>query len=542
MAPEKMAFDVVIVGAGPAGLSTAIRLAQLAKSSQKEVSICVLEKSSTIGGHILSGAVLEPRALNELIPDWKSLGAPIETSVTQDQFLLLTEKNSYRLPTPPQMKNHGNYIISLGKLCRWLAEQAESLGVSIFPGICADYPLMNEDGTQIHGIASGVRGADKEGNMTDRYDPGVHIESKMTILSEGCHGSVSQFVIKHFNLRKNASPQTYALGVKELWQTPKENPQDGSVIHSIGWPLDHRTYGGSFLYQFEQNKLAVGFVVGLDYQNPYIDPFQELQRFKTHPAIRQYFKGAERIGYGARALVEGGWQSIPHLQVPGCLLIGDSAGLLNVPKIKGTHTAMKSGMIAAETVFDILYSEDSEKHNQFTQKVKSSWIGSELKKVRNIRAGFQWGLWPGLLNAALETYVFQGQVPWTLKYHADHLALKSASDFTPIPYPRPDGILTFDKLSSLSLAHLTHDERQPCHLVIKDDNIPIEVNLKKYAGPEGRYCPAGVYEFVTVNNEINLQINASNCVHCKTCDIKDPIQNIRWTPPEGGSGPNYEMM
>ena len=534
---ESMEFDVVIVGAGPAGLSAAIRLAQLGQQQNKPLTICIIDKGEEVGSHLLSGAVLEPRALNELIPDWQNKNAPLNTPVTRDRFLLLTEKKSYRLPTPPQMRNHGNYIISLDKFCRWLATQAESLGVNIFPGFAATEILY--DGIRIAGVITGDKGVDKQGNPTARFQPGMELRAKQTLFAEGCRGSLTKTLVERFDLRKDSDPQTYGLGIKELWEIPDTLHQPGSVTHSIGWPLDQKTYGGSFIYQFEHNLVAIGFVVGLDYQNPYLNPYEEFQRFKTHPAIRPLLENGKRIEYGARSLNEGGLQSIPQLALPGGLLIGCAAGFLNVPKIKGIHNAMKSGMIAAESIFPAL---EQYKCHAYTENMKKSWVWKELQHARNIRPAMTWGLWPGLIYAAIDTYVFRGKAPWTFHNHADYKQLKHMDKCEKIIYPKHDNKLTFDLLSSVYLTHSKYDENQPCHLKLKDPSIPIQVNLKYYAAPEQRYCPAGVYEIINAEKAPYLQINAANCIHCKACDIKDPMQNITWTPPEGGSGPQYTMM
>ena len=543
MTRESMNFDVLIIGAGPSGLSAGIRLAQLAKKNNKELSVSVVEKGSEVGAHILSGAVLETKALDELIPDWKSKDAPLKTETKKDNFILLTKNKSFKLPTPPQMKNDGNYIISLGNFCRWLAKQAEELGVNIFPGFAASEILYDEKTKKVIGIRIGDQGIDKNGKQLENFQQGYDLLAKQTIFAEGCHGSLTKKLINKYNLRENSDPQTYGIGLKELWEIKPENHKLGEIIHSIGWPLDNQTYGGSFLYYLENNQVSVGFVIGLDYKNPHLSPFDEFQRFKIHPKIKKIFEGGKRISYGARALTEGGFQSIPKLTVPGGLLVGCTAGFMNVPKIKGTHTAMKSGMIAAEEIFKNIFDEKKIEINTYEDEIKKSWIWDELYRVRNIRPSFQWGFWPGLIYSAIDTFIFRGKAPWTLKHHDDHKSLKEAKKSKKIDYPKPDGVITFDKLSSVFISNTNHAENQPCHLQLKDNNIPIEYNLENYDAPEQRYCPAGVYEIVDLEkNSPKLQINAQNCVHCKICDIKDPSQNINWTTPEGGGGPRYPNM
>ncbi len=542
MTRESMSYDVVIVGAGPSGLSAAIRLKQLGAEAGREIAVCVLEKGSEVGAHILSGAVLEPRALSELFADWKERGAPLNTPAVEDRFLYLTAKRAFRLPTPPQMRNHGNYIISLGNLCRWLAAEAEALGVEIYPGFAAAESLYDETG-RLAGVATGDMGIGKDGQPTAAHQSGVELRGTYTLFAEGCRGSLTKGLFERFALREGVDPQTYAIGVKELWEIDPARHRPGLVIHTIGWPLDARTYGGSFLYHLEGGQAALGFVVGLDYWNPYLSPFEELQRFKTHSAIRPFFEGGRRVSYGARALSEGGFQSIPKLVFPGGAILGDAAGFLNVPKIKGTHTAMKSGMLAAEAAFEALGAGAPPLLEGYPRRLEQSWLWPELKAVRNIRPGFRWGLYGGLATSALSTFVFRGREPWTLHHNPDHASLKPAKDAPQIEYPKPDGVLTFDRLSSVFISNTNHEENQPSHLRLKDPAVPIRVNLALYDAPEQRYCPAGVYEIVRqANGEPMLQINAQNCVHCKTCDIKDPAQNIDWVVPEGGGGPNYPNM
>ncbi|HMV19093.1 MAG TPA: electron transfer flavoprotein-ubiquinone oxidoreductase [Zoogloea sp.] len=547
MTREAMEYDVVIVGAGPSGLTTAIRLKQLAEQNGKELSVCVVEKGSEVGAHILSGAVIEPRALEELFPDWKERGAPLNTPVVEDRFLFLTTEKAYKLPTPPQMHNHGNYIVSLGNVVRWLGQQAEELGVEIYPGFAASEVLYHDDGElrgSVKGIATGDMGVEKNGEPGPNYQPGIELHARQTVFSEGCRGSLTKGLFEKFHLRDGADPQTYGIGIKELWEVRPEVHQPGLTVHTVGWPVGTDVYGGSFLYHLENNQVAVGFVVGLDYSNPHLSPYEEFQRFKTHPEIRTFFEGGRRISYGARALNEGGFQSVPRLSFPGGVLVGDTAGFLNVPKVKGTHMSMKSGIEAAEALFAHLTAEGQHGHEciGYPERLKQSWLWDELYTVRNIRPSFRWGLWGGIAYSALDTFVLKGRAPWTLHHHADHTQLRKASECAPIVYPKPDGKISFDRLSSVFISATNHTEDQPCHLRLKDASVPIATNLALYDAPETRYCPAGVYEIVTEDSGPRMQINAQNCLHCKTCDIKDPTQNINWTVPEGGGGPNYPNM
>jgi len=543
---EKMDMDIVIVGAGPAGLSAAIQLKKLSIKQDCEISVCVVEKGSEVGAHILSGAVLESRALDELIPDWENREAPLNTPVTSEKILFLSETKERKIPSiflPPAMHNKGNYIISLGNFCRWLANQAEELGVEIYPGFAASEVLYNNDGAVI-GIATGDMGVQADGSEGPNFERGMELHAKYTFFSEGCRGHLGKQLKNKFNLEDNVQIQTYGIGIKELWEIDPAKHHPGFVLHTAGWPLDNDTYGGSFSYHLENNQLAIGFVVGLDYQNPYLSPYEEFQKFKTHPSIKPMLEGGKRVAYGARALNEGGHQCLPKLHFPGGLLIGCDAGTLNMPKIKGTHTAMKSGMLAAETAFDAIQNNRSNDDlSDFNLKFRGSWAGKELYAARNVRPSFKWGLLAGTIYTGFDQIFMRGKAPWTLKHHdPDHLQLKKATDCTPIDYPKPDGKITFDKLTNVSFSATNHEENQPCHLQLKDKSIPTSVNLAQYDGPEARFCPAGVYEYVEEQEGPRLQINAQNCVHCKTCDIKDPSQNIEWVTPEGGGGPNYPNM
>jgi electron-transferring-flavoprotein dehydrogenase len=544
---ESMQYDVVIVGAGPSGLSAAIRLKQLAAVQQRDLSVCIVDKGSEVGAHILSGAVLDPRTLTELIEDWAQKNPPLECPVVEDKLLFLTKNKAFQLPTPSTFKNNGNFIISLGLFCRWLAQLAEDLGVEIYSGFAATEVLYHTDGS-VRGIATGDMGIEKNGQNGPNFQRGIELLAQQTIFAEGCRGSLTKTLIKQFELNKTCQTQTYGIGIKELWSIDSAKSIPGTVIHSIGWPLDWKTYGGSFLYHLNDNKVALGLVIGLDYQNPYLSPYEELQRYKTHPSVSKILEGGQRIAYGARALSEGGLQSLPKLTFPGGVIVGDSAGFLNVPRIKGIHTSMKSGMLAAEAVMAALISsQDINESNieavNYTELFKQSWLHAELYKVRNLRPAFKWGLFGGLGYGALEEYILRGRAPWTFRHHGtDHASLKKAKDCRPIDYPKPDGKLTFDRLTSLYLATINYDENQPNHLKLNKQNVAVDINYREYASPETRYCPAGVYEIIEENGNPRLQINAQNCIHCKTCDIKDPTQNITWTCPEGGSGPNYVDM
>ncbi|WP_447933810.1 electron transfer flavoprotein-ubiquinone oxidoreductase [Stenotrophomonas lactitubi] len=547
---EVMEFDVVIVGAGPAGLATAIRLRQRAIEAGRELSVCVLEKGSEPGAHVLSGAVMDPRALTELFPDWAERGAPLKQKVTRDEFLFLSETGARTTPhalLPECFHNEGNYIISLGEVTRWLAQQAEALEVAIFPGFAAAEVLYGDDGAVI-GVATGDMGIEKDGSIGPAFERGMALQAKYTVFAEGARGHLGRQLISRFKLDEGKDPQAYGIGIKELWQIDPAKHEPGLVVHAAGWPLDTDTYGGAFLYHADGGKVAIGYVVGLDYRNPWLSPFEEFQRFKTHPSIRKHLEGGTRIGYGARAITAGGLMSLPKTVFPGGALVGCEAGYLNVSRIKGSHAAIKTGMLCADAAFDALVADrQHDELSAYPAAFETSWLHDELKLSKNFKQWFKKGQTVATLMTGIEQWLLPKlgvrNPPWTLRHSIpDHACLEPASKHTRIAYPKPDGVLTFDRLSSVFLSSTNHDENQPSHLTLKDASIPVKVNLAEYAGPEARYCPAGVYEFVSDGNDARLQINAQNCVHCKTCDIKDPTQNIVWVTPQGGGGPNYSGM
>ena len=539
MEREQLEYDVVIVGAGPAGLSTAIKLKQL----NSDISVCILEKGTEVGAHILSGNVFETKSLDELIPNWKELDSPVKTKVSSEEFLFLTKEKSFKVPNlflPNALQNHNNYVISLSNFCKWLGEYAENLGVEIFPGFAASKVIYN-DNDEVIGVQTGDMGLDSEKNKKENFEPGINIIGKVTVLSEGCRGHLGKEVIKKFDLnKKNKSPQQYGIGFKEVWEIKEENHEIGKVLHSVGWPLENDTYGGSFCYHAENNQIYLGYVIGLDYKNPYLSPYDEFQQFKTHPVIKKLITGGKRISYGARALIEGGLQSLPQMYMPGALIIGCNAGTLNMPKIKGSHTAMKSGIIAADVIIEHIYNNG--KLSEYEKKFRNSWVYKELHQARNVKPSFQWGLIPAMIFTGIDQKIFGGRLPFTLQHrHADYETLIPARNAKKIDYPKYDGEITFDKPSSVYLSGTNHTENQPNHLLLNDRDLSTNFTIEEYDEPAQRYCPAGVYE-VELDDETQkkvLKINSQNCIHCKTCDIKEPSQNIEWVTPEGGGGPIY---
>ncbi|ASY30257.1 electron transfer flavoprotein-ubiquinone oxidoreductase [Taylorella equigenitalis] len=538
---ESMEYDVVIVGAGPAGLATGIRLKQI----NPDISVCILEKGSEVGAHIISGAIMDPIAINELFPNWRELNAPLKVEVKEDEFLFLTETKSHKVPNfllPSCFRNEGNYIVRLGDVVRWMGQQAETLGVEIFPGFAATEVVFHDDGS-VKGVATGDMGLNSDGTPSSSYQPGMELHAKYTIFAEGSRGQLGRELISKFQLDQSSDPQTYNIGFKELWEVKPENSKTGLVIHTAGWPMPSDTYGGSFLYHLDNNLISVGFAIGLNYSNPWMSPFEEFQRFKTHPDIRKILEGGKRLSYGARAITAGGLLSLPKFVFPGGALVGCEAGFLNASRIKGSHAAIKTGMMVAQAIATQIGNAESKVLEDYERNFKDSWLYKELNQARNFKQWFKKGLVTATIMTGIEQKFLKNMIPWTLhNKKTDHESLRPASEMQKINYPKPDGVISFDRLSSVFLSNTNHEENQPCHLKLKDDSVPVEINLKKYAGPEQRYCPAAVYEFLEVDGSQKLRINAQNCIHCKTCDIKDPTQNIVWTAPQGGEGPVYNGM